>query len=183
MKLFKPSSCYFFFLLFMLQLVATGCKKYPDCEDCQLSIKFGNEVFDYNRVSARENSSLEDRFSIYIGIVDQNDILRESLFLYNILEEEGIYPTVSVLDWEEVPAYFSRGGLHTYLLDGDVAGKSYHPDTNYTNYIEIYDWNPDEGYVEGQIVGTYIQDENHVFEADTLEISTNIFRIQLKEIE
>ena len=176
---------YLLVLFLMIQILSSGCNKnkYPECEGCQLDIKFGDQDFKYNTANAREGSSVEDRFSIFIGFEDEFGILREVLNVSNIIEREGVYPTTNIFNIMDLPENYSVGGFRTYLLDGDVGGKTYQPDSSFTNYIEIFDWNPEEGYVEGQIVGTYIQKENHIYDADTLEITTNIFKIKLEEIE
>jgi len=70
------------------------------------------------------------------------------------------------------------GRYTTYVDDGDVIGFIYKPDVKFNQSVEIVNWNPDEGFVEGRINGTYIHDGGPATDPDTIVIGTNVFKIQ-----
>ncbi len=166
-------SCYFLVgVIFFI-----SCNKIPDCTDCQAEVFINDNLFEVDNVRAYGQSISSDRFTFNFSKEDNSGIIREGFSVSRIPKSEGSYSVISTLDRLDFsePAI---GSYITYIADGDVIGYFYKPDTNFVQNVEVINWNPDEGFVEGQINGTYVHDGGPTTDPDTIVISTNVFKIQ-----
>ena len=151
-----------------------SCNKIPDCTDCQAEVYINDTLFEFDNVRAYGLSSSPDRFTLNFSRKDDFGIVRDGFSVDRIPKSEGVYQIAAELD--TVGSVMGR--YTTYISDGDVLGLIYKPDLKFEQSVEILNWNPDEGFVEGQLIGTYMTDGGPAFDPDTLVINTNLFKIQ-----
>jgi len=165
------------FYLILIAVFLFGCYKIPDCTDCQSEVYIDGNLFEFDNVRAYGISSSPERFTLNFSRKDDLGIVREGFSVSRIPKDEGNYPVISTLDRLDFsePAI---GSYITYVADGDVIGYYYKPDTNFVQTVEVINWNPDAGFVEGQIDGTYVYDGGPASDPDTIVINTNLFKIQ-----
>ena len=164
-------------LLILLCVVMFSCNRTPDCDDCQASIYFGDHTFDYQEIDVQEGSN-GTTFSLKFYIFDDFGVLREQLNIGGMPKKEGTFKVVSIFDGIPRCESCALGSYYTLVGDGHELGNSYKPDSTFTNVIEILDWNPDEGYVSGNIDCTLVQPPNGLYpEPDTIIVTAELFKI------